>query len=305
VPLPYIFQNLEKGERRVLRNLSIAVASFLLICLITQIFTGAGKPEEIAEEIPLPASGLESQDNFVFRPRFETIDGEFSAGCAFVTLTPFSDKPIVLTALHLLGPAGGYYQQLESDTLRSTLAGLSLREIFTDELMTDFPVSALEIDDTAPLGQTVNSLAGDVAAFRIETRDGIPVEPAPLATGNTPLSVGSPLSLVYRVQGSEERLHKATIIEVKDKLFVYNFETKEELKLLGAAGAPLLNEAGEVAAIHLGGGHQNGRTFGLATPVSLFRSRLEVACRAPVQVSPKTQATASVSPQSTPNDGAP
>lgn len=294
---PNLFPSLSSGERKTLRNIAVAAVVFLLTAFIVQVINGTGKKEAIVVVPPAPSSGLESQNNFVFRPRFRAIDGEFSAGSAFVTRAGFSDKPLVITALHLLGPGGGYYRQPESEHLRDTFTGLTLREMFTDEAMADFSASALEIPAACAIGS--DSMAGDVAAFRIEETSGILFEPAPLATGNTPVSIGSALHLVYRIDDKAERLHKASVFEVRDGLLVYYFD-ENGLVLRGAAGAPMLNEAGEVAAIHLGNGEQNGRQFGIANPVSRFRSRLEVACRAKVQITPEAKVTASTDPVTTP-----
>jgi hypothetical protein len=284
--LPEFLLNLPAGERKFLRNSGIFVGGFLLICLIVQLWNGTGEKVVDAEVPVVPVSNLESQENFVFRPRFRAKDGEFSAGTAFVATSSFSKKPFLITALHLIGPAGGYYEQARSESLRQTINGLSVREMFTDQVVSDFAVSALEIIDAAPLG--VDSIAGDVAVFRLETSD-TELIPAKLADGNSPVTVGDTLHLVYAVPGKETRIHKVTVSEERDGLLVYFFEDKE-ISLRGAGGAPLLNAKGEVAAVHLGNGKETEQVFGIANPVSRFRSRLELANRAPLQVSVEASA---------------
>ena len=60
----------------------------------------AGKVEANEKEPPAP-------NGFIFRPTFDTDEGEIRAGTAFPLRLPEHARPVIVTAMHLFGPGGG------------------------------------------------------------------------------------------------------------------------------------------------------------------------------------------------------
>jgi hypothetical protein len=54
----------------------------------------------VAAKSPGPPAVTE---HFVFRPTFETTDGTTTAGTAFAVTIPGAERPILITAVHVLG----------------------------------------------------------------------------------------------------------------------------------------------------------------------------------------------------------
>ena len=84
---------------------------------------------------------------------------------------------------------------------------------------------------------------------------------------------GDTIWLAARVGESEARLHQATVVQIDgDWMF---FEYAAELDLAATSGAPVLNAAGEVVGLNLGGGKMpDGKFVGSANPVTALRAHL-------------------------------
>jgi hypothetical protein len=68
----------------------------------------------------------------------------------------------------------------------------------------------------------------------------------------------------------------------------------------GTSGAPVLNEAGEVVGINLGGGDSQGRQFGFANPLQCFAPLILTAIKSETSQTPAPPATATTPPASHP-----
>ena len=211
-------------------------------------------------------------DGMVFRPEFRTKHGDVLAGTAFAVSLPGNDRTILLSALHLLGPAGG----LESDIPASEVAGavshVRLEPCFGFARTIDFPARAIPIDNAAPLGE--ESEAGDIMAFWIP--GDAKVHPADFSTEE--LQRGRRVWLATAVGGADpaKRLHAATVTYLRDGLLYYTYDDNE-ISLRATSGAPILDANGDVIAINLGGGAQDSQLTGVGNPVVNFKPHLEKA----------------------------
>src|SRR5687768_7910705 len=91
---------------------------WLLVFIFTAV--GCGAPSTDAKDRGTQSTGAIEQsrqeandeppsvmNGFIFRPRFKTTYGSVEAGTGFVISIPGRKQPLFLSALHLLGPAGG------------------------------------------------------------------------------------------------------------------------------------------------------------------------------------------------------
>ena len=233
-----------------------------------------------ADTAPTSTSGAAQSeptiaDDVVFRPTFATDHGEVAAGTAFAIQLPGYDEAIMLTALHLFGPAGGLEKDIPSERLGGAVRSISLEGCFNPERKAAFKARTLMIEDSKPHPE--RSPAGDIAAFWIPSET--PIHALKLAP--TPPAVGERVFLAAQVligASEEQRIHPATVFDVDHSKmgFVYEFDNPD-IHIVATSGAPVLNQKGEVVAINLGGGKHENRSFGFGNPVTAFHLFLQTA----------------------------
>jgi hypothetical protein len=223
------------------------------------------------------ASAPRVPDRFVFRPTMTTRFGPVAAGRAFLVSIPHQRMPIALTAIHLLGPAGGLDRDVPAAEVPEAIQSVLLEECFDPSIQLDIGGHALLIASAAPLGES--SQAGDVAAFWVA---GSPdVTALPLASDDP--KQGEPVWLACPVIAGappQRRLHAAHIYAAEDRKLYYRYENSQ-IELRATSGAPVLNSNGEVVAINLGGGELEGELIGVGNPVSRFGPHLIEAATNP------------------------
>ena len=239
----------------------------------------------------LPASSLQPSspatsdgspdvpDKFVFRPGFQTTFGPVQAGTAFPIRLPYPGRPVLITAIHLLGPITGLSQAIPAVDVPKAVTRISLVECFNNSPLGTFDARAILIPDAAPNGMA--SKAGDIVAFWLP--DGVEVHPARLAEANpktgervwlaTSLFEGAPTS---------QRLHGATVRGLnRDGNLEYQYDNAG-LSTRDTSGAPILDSEGKVVAINVGGYKEGAIMFGAGNPVDRFRPELERAAAAEI-----------------------
>lgn len=221
-----------------------------------------GAPSTAAPNIPRSS---------IHRPTFVTSEGEIDAGTAFAVRLSPGAQPIVVTALHLLGEAGGHPRDIPAAEAPKVLRRVVLLECFPPFTERTATGPVIAIPDAAPLG--VESNAGDVLAVRMPDARGI----AALPIATDPPAEGAPIWLVAEVTFAEDDapfMHRAIVIgQDPDGNLVYRYDAKE-IDLVATSGAPVVNAAGEVVAINLGGGTERGETFGVGNPMTRVRPLL-------------------------------
>jgi hypothetical protein len=200
----------------------------------------------------------------VYEPRIRTKIGDTTAGTAFIARSPNKGRPLVLTAHHLFGESGGLTRDLTGAEMRKTVLGVGLAPIvFAGE-----PLEAsrpYKIVDAAPFGERCDS---DLAA--LTKVSGAPPDGG-LVLAEQDAGVGSEVFLLSHpdVEGWS---NLAQVTGLEDGCLLYRFEATHELS--GTSGSPVVNLAGEVVGIGIGGWQDGYVTYGLAVPVSVVRARL-------------------------------
>jgi len=255
----------------VTRALALAVALALASCSGGHRDAATTKVDDaLPAPSPPPPTAAPGAEAAVFRPLFHTSLGELEAGTAFVCRIDTESPVLLLTAHHLFGTAGGLdrdYAWNELSGLVSTVSATSLTD--TSVVSAGAP---LVIEGAA--GMEPPLMGTDVAAFPLTgtTR----VDPLPLAARPTP--PGTRVWLVAEVLGGppDQLRHGATVTEIGDEYVVYAFDDAS-IQLRATSGAPVINEAGEVVAINLGGGADGGRMYGVGNPSGAVRKRIRAA----------------------------
>lgn len=206
----------------------------------------------------------------LFRPTFNTFDGPVSAGTAFAARLPGSSTPIILSALHLLGPAGGLPHDIPASELSHAWRSLEVDDCVTSQTVGLIAGRPLPVLATAPFPQ--QSQHGDVVAYLPNERGTF--QTLPLAS--SPPATNDVVWLVSEVIGSNAIVHKAKVLGEEDGWLVYQFESND-LELRATSGAPVVNSAHQVVAVNAGGGTDGGVVMGLGTPVSKFLAPLTAA----------------------------
>lgn len=217
-----------------------------------------------------PASDQERLRSAWVRPKFETESfRSITAGTAFAVI--FHETPLLLTAHHLLGTAGGLPRDLRWDEVVSEVTRVTGHSTL-ERGVAVAATKVLPIPGAVAMSDT--QLNRDLAAFFLDARSKITT----LVLARETPAPGDPVQLVGKVIGRKGFLHDALVVEASREGLFYQFE--ENLELRATSGAPVINAAGEVVAVNLGGGEYMGATIGVGAPSVALSEALENALRA-------------------------
>jgi hypothetical protein len=176
----------------------------------------------------------------------------FKAGTAVCVRTAPGAKPLMLTALHLFGPAGGLKRDIAPGELDKQVRAAAATDLAGKQLLVKAQGTATH--SGYPM-TAQGDVSGDVVAFRMAPASKAAVLPlAPNATLED-----SWLWLVGDVAGSKtpcQRLFPARV-EVRGSTST-TVEFREDFPLTAFSGAPLVNARGEVAGLLIGGDGRRG-----------------------------------------------
>jgi len=210
--------------------------------------------------VTLCAGSPTPRADVVFKPTFLTGYDSLTAGTGFIAR--IGGETVFLTAHHLFGPAAGLERDLspaEAKDYARALAATSMNQrsvVLTSTEMLLIPTAkAFEKRDAGH----------DVAAFVLRGYRG---EQLPIATAAP--KKGDRAYLLARPRGEETLRLVPAVIGRVEKGWIDYFYDEPGVNFAGTSGAPLLNEAGEVICINLGGGEVSGRTYGFGNPAASF-----------------------------------
>ncbi|QDT06772.1 hypothetical protein K227x_51880 [Rubripirellula lacrimiformis] len=207
---------------------------------------------------PRPEGAPEIPERFVWRPSFNTTVGSASksqvVGSAFAVDVQGSNEPIIVTALHLFGPATGLETDIHPTQWRDVIERVALTDAFGSTDGIYHIASAFEIADESEAQRWIDQ---DLIAFHQGSRLGPKaLKLADLPEGSSVLPKDQRIWMVTAVYGGaspSQKCHEARVISHdQDGKLVYRFAV-DDLSLRATEGAPLVTDAGEVIGIHLGG----------------------------------------------------
>lgn len=217
----------------------------------------------------------------VFNPVFETSSRELSAGKAFVATVPGCPAPMLLTAYHLLGPSGGLNFQLTAAQIKAEVRKIRLYTLKNSTLAGEARADSHMPTIVSSCCDATNprTSAGDIAAF---------TAPAKVANLALPLAIldarkGDKVFILTSLSGRTDTTfsHEAIVSGMQDGYLMYDI-TNPDYAIRATSGAPVINSKGQVIAINLGGGPQQGGKrgyYGMGNPVSAWKTPLSNTCK--------------------------
>jgi len=190
----------------------------------------------------------------ICRPQFLVDGGALDAGTGFVVDLPGRGGPYLLTALHLFGPAAGMatdvpWNEMPSRAKLGHCTALADRAAWKGGAALAVPA--------APMSTR------DVAAFPL---DAASLGKAPhLGFAATPPKAGESVWLVAEVIGAPKGrlLHRATVLPSEPDLLRFRYDDPS-IRIQATSGAPIVNAAGQVVGLNLGGQMQGKDMIGVA-----------------------------------------
>jgi hypothetical protein len=209
----------------------------------------------------------------ICRPQFKLADQTLSAGTAFVLdVTEPRSQSLLVSAIHLFGPAGGLKDQIPATELAQKVSSVYCVALVTRDAWS--AGRALTIPGAKPLASGYKQ---DVAAFVLnQVKAG--EQPVHLKLAAQMPKIGDQIWLLAQVADgapSTQLLHHAIVRYSKDDGIIYQYDNAS-LNLKATSGAPLINADGEVVGINLGGGNHNG-LIGIGDSLESLRAALASA----------------------------
>ncbi len=226
-------------------------------------------PMTVLAAAPLP-------DKVVFQPVFKTAaEGEFSAGKAFVIAA--SCGPVLISAYHLFGEAGGLKAQVPVTKLNDTIQEITLLDISTDEpkfTLTGKSVTPLKAKPCCE-GPEPARAPGDVFAFKASSN----LSDVALPVSKIAVKKGDRLRVLTSIIGGPGTSFDAVAMGMQDGYLVYEMVSKKYV-VRATSGAPVVDSEGRVVAINLGGGSDAaGKVYGSGNPTLAWIADVETQCK--------------------------
>ena len=215
----------------------------------------------------------------VFQPTFHTDVATMEAGKGFLLQPEGCPTPLLVTALRLLGVGGSLPAQIPASELRTRVLDVTIERITGPALRLSLTAISVTPASAAPCCEgNAASGPGDFAAFEL---------PASLArwtlaiAGKPPAAGDHVFLLTPGNSGRTKGMRHEAVIESRASGYLFYEFLEPDLEIDAAAGAPIVNAAGELVAMHVARemqGRRPGR--GLANPVGRWLEPLRQACRA-------------------------
>jgi hypothetical protein len=234
-------------------------------------------------ETPAPADGPALAACTVLQPTY-TVDGKnVSVGTMFATKV--GEREVLVTAHSLFGPAGGLPAQLSADEVVAKVTAVTARDALTPTTSCALSVKALKVAEAAPMGK--GGAGFDVAVFEIDRGTGPnrlkAVAPTPLAVlrlAESAPGVGDRVWVLATAEGATGAKAGAKVVQADDKSLYFEYDDRER-QLAGTTGAAVVDAAGAVVGVNVGGGKMpdDGSLIGSAVPLGALKARLTAATK--------------------------
>ena len=179
----------------------------------------------------------------VFHVHWYTMDGDFTAGTTFFIDSEVHKEKLLVTAFHFLVP--DETDDFTGDSLPQYMLGGSISYAKSGNDTGATLKNCLVISDAAP----VPKIEKDVAAFTVQGAESLPTLPL----SSRPVAMGDKLYLLANLWDTTD-VHENCVYEcqaILDQNGTLAFKLDPIYGTTGASGGPIINEYGEVVAIHM------------------------------------------------------
>ncbi len=216
-------------------------------------------------------------DRFVVRPEFRSGQESFFGSYAFVVAAEDGGPPLMVTALHVLDELAKF-RGIDCSEKNLAYSGHELLGNVTRVQLYDPYAANWVLSELGSAGKMLHLAHAcisavepysqrDVAAFRILPSSRF----QPLKLASALPAAGEPVWLAVNLgRGARERTIQAVTVEITDKTFIFRF-AKATTPPPYTSGAPLLDRAGDVVAVNVGGGLIDGYRIGHAAHAASLR----------------------------------
>lgn len=220
-----------------------------------------------------PPSSVETS---ICRPTLRVDGHDFVAGTGFALsiVKGGRSRLLMVTAKHLFGPDGGLEKDVPWNEMPARASLTKCVSMQNGAIWQADP--PLAIEGSEPVRTT--AFARDIAIFPLRevfsTGQATTLRLAAAAP-----KVGDSVWVIARLlRGAppSQLLHHATVVSSGAWVLQYKFENSA-YDIQATSGAPVVNAAGEVVGVNLGGGPKNGELFGYGDSLSAVKSAFAVA----------------------------
>jgi hypothetical protein len=249
---------------RLFKGCLIGCGAIVLITVLILFGTGMWAKQTFGKPKPAnPKIGTA----VALRPTFLVRGGQpYGAGTAVAVRVQPKSAPILLTAQHLFGPAGGMEPPIPPGDLNKKIKGVLLTPMAGGKPVA-MAQGSLRKSGTFP-DDGGDDVSGDVAAFKLSPKsrvNALDLAPANPAMGEWVWLVGD----VFDHEPQTQRLFPGKVMIVSDKKTLIKFDDSFELRAF--SGAPLINEKKQVVGLLIAG----ASGLGIINPVGSIRQRLQ------------------------------
>ncbi len=224
-----------------------------------------GMDEPVAATEPLVVTnGVPA--GFLFHPTFRTGGGVTRGGIVFAARGGASSDPVLISALRLMGPAGGLDRPIDALDLFTSVQSVDLRDCQSGRFQASVPGKTLIIPGAKAF--PASSLHGDVIAFRPDAMPDL----TPLQLSDSQTWPGEKAWIPSSKDPSSTAFHAAKILTNRNGRMVLEIEERcESLSSIeGFFGAPVINSANEIVGVVSVVQTKDDRCRLLATPSVRF-----------------------------------
>lgn len=233
---------------------SLLISSVLLTgCATTRNLMNAGNRSSSDSTTAVTKSNTAKADfseiealasECIFNVNWFTQDGEYFSGTSFLIDSETHGEKIMVSAFHFLWPENA--DTFTGSELPAFVSGGELYNACTGDNTGASLKNCLIIEDA----DVVPATNKDVSAFTIQGGDNL--KTLPLSTHKT--KMGDTIYLLANLWDTEDIhencVYEATVMAETDGVLYYYLDDKYGTS--GASGAPIVNEYGEVVALHIG-----------------------------------------------------
>jgi len=217
---------------------------------------------------------------YAFQPSFATVtEGTFQAGKMVVVKIPGApDGLLALSCIHIFGPEGGLSRDIPASELPSFIKQTTLLDVDGKGTEIGAPIALAGTRRFASTAGGLPNASTDISVFRAPAA--LSAHALELASDNP--KVGDRVWLLARLAGGappDVLLHPAHVRVANDSILGYEFENNT-LELTATSGAPVVDAAGKIVALNLGGGLSGDKLNVFGNPVSSLRQKVQQAVAA-------------------------